>query len=75
MPKHRSYGKEVFGGFVDARCPCCGKPHRLRLMWIGRGFPRVFCPACKEHRTPEYEDLDGTQYNSRAARGPIHSIW
>ncbi len=32
---------------VTCRCPKCGGEHRLKMIWIGRGRPRKYCPACR----------------------------
>ena len=74
-PDYRTYGKDVYGEMMQARCPKCQKPHRVRLMWIGNGVPRVFCQACKHNTVDLIEYLDGSHYHSRAARGTLSQVW
>jgi hypothetical protein len=33
---------------TKALCPKCGNLHVVRLNWIGRGVPRVYCGNCKQ---------------------------
>ncbi|MBC8394408.1 MAG: hypothetical protein H8E17_17800 [Deltaproteobacteria bacterium] len=35
---------------VECLCPKCGAAHVMKLLWIGRGTPRKFCPSCKSSR-------------------------
>jgi hypothetical protein len=39
---------QVYGLVTNAWCPKCGRDHRLRINWMGRGVPRIFCPPCKK---------------------------
>jgi len=32
---------------TEAKCPRCRKIHKVRLRWIGRGIPRVYCAPCR----------------------------
>ena len=32
-------------------CPKCGKEHRLKIFWTGRGTPRLYCHRCREQIT------------------------
>ena len=44
---------------ITAKCPRCEKRYKAHLdvAWVGRGVPRLICPAC--HRTMEScYDLD-----------------
>lgn len=75
MPDHRDYGKDVYGPMMFAKCPKCDKLHRVRLMWEGRGVPRVFCQDCKHNTVALIEDIDGSQYNARVARGTMSQVW
>lgn len=29
-------------------CPKCGKEHKLKIFWTGRGTPRLYCHRCRE---------------------------
>lgn len=40
--KHRTLKK-----VTQCKCPKCERIHKLRILWIGRGMPRKFCPLCK----------------------------
>ena len=66
---------QVYGEMMFAKCPKCCKLHRVRLMWIGNGTPRVFCQACKHNTVDLIEYLDGSHYHSRAARGTLSQVW
>jgi len=28
-------------------CPKCETFHKIRMHWIGRGIPRIYCSCCK----------------------------
>jgi hypothetical protein len=28
-------------------CPKCERYHKIRIRWIGRGIPRIYCRCCK----------------------------
>jgi hypothetical protein len=32
---------------VECICPKCGQRHVKAFHWIGRGTPRIYCPACR----------------------------
>jgi transposase-like protein len=32
-------------------CPKCGREHKLKIFWTGRGTPRVYCHRCREQIT------------------------
>jgi transposase-like protein len=32
---------------TDCWCPKCESFHRIRIRWIGRGIPRIYCRYCK----------------------------
>ena len=32
---------------VECICPKCGTPHKMKLLWTGRGKPKKFCQPCK----------------------------
>jgi hypothetical protein len=44
----KEWEKEARGKVQVCRCPKCGRNHRNRLHWIGRGTPRMFCDYCKK---------------------------
>jgi uncharacterized C2H2 Zn-finger protein len=49
-PNRKAHGHKEFEGkdpLTDCRCPRCGKVHRIRLRWTGRGQPRVYCESCR----------------------------
>ena len=31
---------------VEAKCPGCGKIHKVKLDWTGNGIPRIYCEKC-----------------------------
>lgn len=33
---------------VQCLCPKCGKNHKLKIFWTGRGTPRIYCHRCRE---------------------------
>lgn len=33
---------------VKCLCPKCGKEHKLKIFWTGRGTPRIYCHRCRE---------------------------
>jgi len=33
---------------VECICPRCRKTHTVRIVWRGRGKPRIYCKECKE---------------------------
>ena len=33
--------------FTKCLCPKCGRIHKIKLNWTGRGMPRKFCAICK----------------------------
>lgn len=35
-------------GSTQCLCPKCGKEHRLKIFWTGRGIPRIYCHRCRE---------------------------
>jgi hypothetical protein len=49
MPSHPVHAleKAVHGRVERCRCPKCGRNHKQKLLWIGRGCPRIFCQRCK----------------------------
>jgi len=32
---------------MECVCPKCGRSHRMKILWAGRGRPKKFCQACK----------------------------
>lgn len=54
---------------VTCWCTRCESFHKMRMIWIGRGIPRKFCPSCKNHNEAQseiiYPDpvLTCTRYN------------
>jgi len=42
-PSHCELGKRK----VASKCPRCGTIHKINMLWIGRGMPRIFCPDCR----------------------------
>jgi transposase len=47
MKQIRDRYTETYGPSTTCICPRCGKKHDMKLLWIGRGAPRKFCPSCK----------------------------
>ena len=45
MTEHPGEG-EVYGKITDCKCPKCGRMHKMKINWIGRGIPRKFCGEC-----------------------------
>jgi hypothetical protein len=35
-------------GSTQCLCPKCGKEHKLKIFWTGRGTPRIYCHRCRE---------------------------
>jgi hypothetical protein len=33
---------------VECKCPKCQRLHLIRMVWTGRGTPRVYCRLCLE---------------------------
>ena len=31
---------------INAKCPGCGKIHKVKLDWTGNGIPRIYCEKC-----------------------------
>jgi hypothetical protein len=58
-----------------AKCPKCDKLHRVRLLWVGHGTPRIFCQECRHNTLAFVEDIDNSHYNARAARGTMSQVW
>jgi hypothetical protein len=60
-------------------CPKCGKSHKLKLYWTGRGIPKKYCQECKFYfeRTGFGIDILGMAANRCKAksrlpmRGPV----
>ena len=42
-PSHYELGKRK----VASKCPRCGTIHKINMLWIGRGMPRIFCSHCR----------------------------
>ena len=40
-------GGEIYGPKTRCICPKCGRKHKVKLRWIGRGVPKKFCQPCK----------------------------
>ena len=38
---------------IKCICPRCGKVHKRRIFWTGKGTPRFYCPNCKEGNLSE----------------------
>lgn len=38
-------------------CPKCGKHHRMWLLWIGKGVPRIYCHVCKHQHELSAETI------------------
>lgn len=36
---------------IQCLCPMCGKKHKLKILWTGRGTPRIYCHRCREQMT------------------------
>ncbi len=32
---------------IECVCPKCGRVHKLKLLWTGRGKPKKYCQTCK----------------------------
>lgn len=32
---------------VQCICPNCQRTHMVKMLWIGRGTPRIFCQSCR----------------------------
>jgi len=32
---------------VECECPQCGKGHKKRINWTGRGKPKLICNFCR----------------------------
>ena len=43
----RETDRETYGNATKCICPKCGRKHKVKMRWIGRGVPRKFCPPCK----------------------------
>lgn len=37
---------EVYGKTTVCKCPKCGRMHKMKINFIGRGVPRKFCGEC-----------------------------
>ncbi|BBO92044.1 hypothetical protein DSCOOX_52240 [Desulfosarcina ovata subsp. ovata] len=46
---------------TECVCPLCGKHHRIRIYYTGRGTPRIFCDYCRWHRIVSH-DVDDEAY-------------
>jgi hypothetical protein len=44
MPRYSDQYLEIYGRKISAMCPKCGREHKLRENWTGRGKMRKFCP-------------------------------
>ena len=42
---------------VDAKCPGCGKEHKVRIFWTGRLPARLNCKACNQRRAHVSDSL------------------
>jgi hypothetical protein len=50
---------------TDCICPICGKEHRTKIYWTGRGTPRINCLACKSRKDLSLELI----YNPMTTKG------
>lgn len=37
---------EVYGKATVCKCPKCGRMHKRKINFIGRGIPRKYCEQC-----------------------------
>jgi hypothetical protein len=67
MPKTSSKYKDVYGEPTLCTCPRCAKIHSQRILWTGRGNPRIYCPRCLVVVGYRSSGLDsGTELNKYA---------
>ena len=33
---------------IKCICPKCRENHSKKMLWIGRGIPRIYCDGCKK---------------------------
>ena len=60
--------REMYGRKTTSVCPKCGKTHKLKMFWTGRGTPRCYCPVCQQVTASRSGGLDeGYSFNRRAA--------
>jgi hypothetical protein len=45
MPTEKSDFKKL----TECICPNCKKEHKIKIHWIGRGVPKIYCKKCKDH--------------------------
>ena len=38
--------KKSYGGKVVCKCPTCGRLHKIKMEWTGKGMPRKYCDGC-----------------------------
>jgi ribosomal protein S27AE len=76
MPQTREFNKDVYGIIQPAVCPRCGKTHRLRENWTGRGVLRKFCPRCKatieRNQALSSDEPEHALFPPHYARNPVH---
>jgi len=51
---------------VECRCPNCGTKHKMKLLWIGRGTPPIYCVDCKKVAATCSESQEEIFYDWRA---------
>jgi hypothetical protein len=40
--------KSLNNKYIKCICPNCGNVHKKKMIWVGRGKPRKFCPTCQD---------------------------
>ena len=49
---------EIHGVSTICKGPLCEKKHKVRMNWIGRGVPKMFCPVCKGQQETYYDPTE-----------------
>ena len=50
----RGYTNAKKKSSVMCICPKCRKEHKVKIRWIGRGVPRIYCNSCRSKVGPIY---------------------
>ena len=65
----KNYGIKKLA-MTECICPKCRKQHEIRMRWVGRGVPRIYCDSCKHLVGGIYDLLYGNGTKTNFSKSP-----
>lgn len=63
----RKYEGSIHGTTIQVKCPCCGKFYTRKMIWIGRGTPRIYCHGCANNWQHNFEPAEYDPHSPQSA--------